>query len=63
MTENGPSSDEIYAVKMAILKKINEERENAGIKPLILDTNIAEAADEHCKEMIDNKDMNKRLTP
>ena len=55
MTENGPSSDEIYAVKMAILKKINEERENAGIKPLILDTNIAEAADEHCKEMIDNK--------
>ncbi len=55
MSANAPSSEEIYAVKMAILKKINDERENAGITPLVLDSVVAEAADEHCKEMIDNK--------
>ena len=55
MSEDPPTADEIYAIKMAILKSINEEREEAGIQPLALDSNVSEAADEHCKEMVDNK--------
>ena len=55
MSEDPPTADEIYAIKMAILKSINEEREEAEIQPLVLDSNVSEAADEHCKEMVDNK--------
>jgi hypothetical protein len=51
---DGPTADELYAIRGELVKAINQEREDAGLPPLVIDSITSDAAELHCQEMVDN---------
>ena len=52
--EEANEEEEIQAAKLEILKLLNQKREAAGVAPLEIDSLVSEAADKHCREMVQN---------
>ena len=47
-------AEALQAAKVSIVERINVERTEAGLPPLVFDSNISETADSHCEEMVAN---------